>query len=205
MPTDDEMSTDWGDTRGRLFQALTGRRGADVSGAGSNMRGMLLAAFGASRRDPSKPDTAAAAKGLGVSQRTVQRWLAPSTRQHQRPKPATVQKLTTKARQAATTKTGRARALAQVAAARGLPSGGFRVGVTGYQGLELDPSYARVRHVPFDLDSPELTQGFLNAYVQGGEKGAMGWLTKNVDEIYGVDRWEFGRIDSIDVTGLHGR
>ena len=63
------------DLRGKLFTALTGRD-ADVSGqAGGDLRGMLMAVGGASRRTKSGIDLTKAAKSLGVSRRTVERWV----------------------------------------------------------------------------------------------------------------------------------
>lgn len=191
------------DLRGKVFSALTGRRNADVSGSSrGDLRGQLVAAFGSSKRDASKPDTAAAAKGLGVSQRTVQRWLAPSSKQHQKPKAETLKKLTTRARQAATTKTGRARALAQTLTAKGVPPA-MRFTVAGNQGTE--PQYHRPRTVNFDLDDPQHAQAFIDAYVDGGEQGALDYLAKNADEIYGVPGWSFGDVTNVDLSGPYGR
>ncbi|WP_298462682.1 hypothetical protein [uncultured Cellulomonas sp.] len=166
------------------------------------MRGMLIAAYGASRRDSSKPDTAAAAKSLGVSQRTVQRWLADPTRQHQAPRAATLHKLTTKARQAATTKRGRAQAIKQRPG--GTPPA-MRVSVTGEQGPRPGPGYTRYRTANFDLADPTLSQGFINAYVDRGEAGAMQWLKDNADQTYNVDRWHFDNVDDVNIRGEYGR
>ena len=71
--------------RSSLFRGLTGRQGADVSGkAGTSpdLRGMLLAAYGPGAR--GGVNTAAAAQDLGVSRRTVERWVAPEGRQRAR-------------------------------------------------------------------------------------------------------------------------
>ena len=63
------------DLRGKLFSAITGRD-ADVSGQpGGDLRGMLMAVGGASRRTQSGIDLTKAAKSLGVSRRTVERWV----------------------------------------------------------------------------------------------------------------------------------
>jgi hypothetical protein len=191
------------DSRSSFFQALTGRSGADVSGSSTgDVRGMLIAAFGSSRRDAAKPDTAAAAKSLGVSQRTVQRWLADPTRQHQRPRTETLGRLATKARQAATTKRGRQKAIKDTLLSKGLPTG-MRVSVTGQQGPER--AYARFRTAAFDLDDPSLSSGFVTAYVDGGDQGAIDWLRDNSDLTYNMDRWYFGDIDDVDIRGPYGR
>lgn len=191
------------DRRSSFFQALTGRANADVTGsAGGDVRGMLIAAFGTSKRDATKPDTAAAAKSLGVSQRTVQRWLADPTRQHQRPRTETLKKLTTRARQAATTKRGREKAIRDTLLAKGLPTG-MRVSVTGQQGPER--AYARFRTANFDLDDPSLSSGFVTAYIDGGDQGAIDWLRDNSDLTYNMDRWYFGEVEDVDIRGPYGR
>ena len=194
------------DRRSSFFRALTGRANADVTGStGGDVRGMLIAAYGASRRDSSKPDTAAAAKSLGVSQRTVQRWLADPTRQHQRPRTETLNKLTTRARQAATTKRGREKAIRDTLLAKGLPTG-MRVSVTGIQGPARDYAYERgMRTCNFDLDDPSLSSGFITAYIDGGDQGAIDWLRDNSDLTYNMDRWYFGEVEDVDIRGPYGR
>jgi hypothetical protein len=189
------------DLRSNFFGTITGRHGADVSGGG-NVGSMLLAAFGPSKRDASRPNTAAAAKSLGVSQRTVQRWLAGAGHERQKPKATTLAKISKRARQASTTKAGRARAVAQTFGKK-LPTG-MRMKVYGMQGPG-DPSYDRLRTVNFDLDDPNLSKGFLNAWVDGGDQGALRWLSDNAEETYGMDGWHFGRVDDVDMLGPYGR
>ena len=96
--------------RGAVFAALTGRKG-DVSGGGESVRGMLAAVAGTSRRT-GEVDTRAAAAALGVSQRTVQRWLR-SERETGRAgiRPENLTRTQKSSRQAATTRQGRRRAL----------------------------------------------------------------------------------------------
>ena len=61
--------------RGKIFSALTGQK-ADVSGKPTgDLRGMLLAVGGASPKTKSGIDLTAAAHKLGVTRRTVERWL----------------------------------------------------------------------------------------------------------------------------------
>lgn len=186
----------------KFFSAVTGRQSADISGSTSgSVSGMLLAAFGPSKRNTAKPDTAAAAKSLGVSQRTVQRWIAAENRQHQRPRADTLSKLAKKARQAASTKAGRRRAVAQ--SLGGKAPRGMRLSLTGVQGPG-DPSYDRLRTVNFDLDDPALSQAFLNAYADGGDKGAVTWLEQNADETYNMDGWHIGQVDEVGIFGPYG-
>ena len=96
------------DLRNTLFAVLTGRQG-DVSGkAGGDVRGMLMAVGGSSTRTKSGIDLTAAANKLGVSRRTVERWVKTAqTGTGQRPSAPHAKALAAKARQAATTKAGR--------------------------------------------------------------------------------------------------
>ncbi len=125
--------------RSTIFGALTGRSGASVSpGRGApDVRGLLLAAYGFNKRGGL--NTADAAKDLGgVTQRTVQRWVA--TEGHQRigkPRADTLQKLAKKSRQAATTQRGRKAALASFRATskgKALANRGGHLRVRGHQG-----------------------------------------------------------------------
>lgn len=189
------------EARGTFFEALTGRAGADVTGSsGGDLRSMLMAAYGTSARDPRSPNTAAAARGLGVSQRTVQRWIASPDKQHQKPRTATLKKLSTRARQAATTKRGRERSIAP--RRDRLTKRGFRLSITGVQGPDHGPGYTRRRNVPFDID-PDRAEAVLDAYIQGGDAGVQEYLVKNVHEIY-HDSWVFEDIDSVNLFGPYG-
>lgn len=181
--------------RSAVFSGLSGRQGAEVGSSESSVRGMLIAAFGTSKRDPSRPDVKAAAKGLGVTTRTVQRWIASEQKQHQKPKATTLGKLTKRARQAVTTRRGRA---AAVKVARQKYAAGTRVTTTGTQGISQD--YARPRTVSFDFDTPEMSQAFFDAYEKGGEKGAMDFLNSRADEGYGVSSWYVGSLDSLTLS-----
>lgn len=186
----------------KFFSTITGRRDANVSGTGGDVRGMLLAAFGPSRRNADRPNTAAAAKSLGVSQRTVQRWLAGTGRERQRPKTDTMAKIAKRARQASTTKAGRSRALRQTFGTK-LPQG-LRMSVYAMQGPG-DPGYDRLRTVPFDMDDPNLSKAFLNAWVDGGDQGALQWLAKNSADTYQMDEWHFGAVYNVKLEGPYGR
>ena len=177
--------------RGAVFAALTGRTGADVSGArDADLGAQLRAAFGVSRRDPTRPDTAAAAAGLGVSQRQVQRYLAGANR----PSPATLSRLTTAARQAATTKRGRRAAVAGVRDARS--QRGMSITIRGLQGPTAD--YARQRTITMNLD-PDLAGDFYNAYVDRGDTGALDFLARNSEQTYFIDSWHFSDVSDLNV------
>lgn len=185
--------------RGLIFRALSGRSGSDVSGRGGDLRSMLIGAFGTSPRDPSRPNTKAAAAGLGVTPRTVQRWLAGEGQERiSQPRPATMRALQRASRQAASTRRGRAAAVGGVrarAAKRGLA-----LRIRGNQGH--DPAYRRRRTTQWNLH-PAQAEGFLSAYEQGGENGALQWLSGH-PELYGMDSWGFGDIQGFQIGDLGG-
>lgn len=193
--------------RAALFQGLSGRSGADVSGevapgTAPNLRGMLLAAFGPGTRG-GEIDTRTAAKKLGVSQRTVERWVRGDIRQ---PKPETLGKLVKASRQAATTKAGRARAIKAVRdskAGKKLQKYGGKITVSGRQGTaSKDGWYIRQtkRTIPADQDNlaPEKIEGLWQAYIDGGDQGASAYLTDLADQHY-LPGWTYETIDGIDI------
>ncbi|GAB4590026.1 terminal protein [Nocardia sp. IFM 10818] len=201
-----QLSPDPG-RRSPMFEGLTGRSGSDVTGNASatpDLRGMLRAAYGPGPR--SDVNTAAAAKGLGVSKRTVERWLAkPSAASKiSKPKADTMAKLTKASRQSATTKAGRQRAMKTMrdsAEGKRLAKHGGRIRVTGVQGVQGNTSYyVRYRSVAFPPTqagmSPDDIAALQDAYVQGGDKGASEWLTQYARENY-TSGWSFESIDSI--------
>ena len=188
--------------RSALFQALTGRAGADVSGAPTaDLRGMLLAAFGPSPRDPTRPNTALAAQRLGITQRTVQRYLAAEGRERiGRPRPDILRRISTAARQAASTQRGRAAAVRDVRDS-GLPRWGMSLTIRGLQGP--DPDYQRRRTVTMNLD-PDHAGAFIDAYVAHGENGALGYLADNAEHVYQIESWHFADVTDVDLGGPYG-
>lgn len=180
------------DTRNAFFRALTGSSSADVQGG--SVKGMLIAAFGGSKKDGARPDTAAAAKGLGVSQRTVQRWLASEGHQRQAPRTTTLKTLSTKARQAASTRAGRARAIAGVR--QQLTKRGFQLQIAGVQGPQAGPGYMRLRTTGMNLDDPQVAAGFLDAWERGGDAAAQRYL---IDQQVYFDSWAFESIEDISI------
>lgn len=176
--------------RTSLFTALTGRPASDP-GQG-DVRSQLITAFGASPRDPSRPDTAAAAKALGVSQRSVQRWVA-----GQGISPAHRSNVARRARQAMTTKRGRARVLAQTAGA-GRPPGrkGQGLFVGGVQGVtsSIADNY-RDRETGVVLSEADL-EDLRQTWAEHGEEGAAAWLHQHWDSHY-VGGWHFNQIDNV--------
>lgn len=192
------------DLRGKLFAALTGQD-ADVSGkAGGSVRGMLLAVGGASRRTKSGIDLTKAANALGVSRRTAERWVkTEDTGTGQRPSAQHAKTLSTKARQAATTKAGRRAALAGSSIRQAIASRGARLAITGSQGPHAaGQDYMRPRTTLLELD-PADAEAMMNAWENGGEKGFMSWATGHWGNEYLPD-WKFETVDAIDVERPYG-
>ncbi|WP_347350387.1 hypothetical protein [Intrasporangium sp.] len=183
-------------TRETIFGFMTGR---DVEGAldEGDPRTQLIAAYGASRRDPTRPDTAAAAKALGVSQRSVQRWLAGGgiTRRH-------ASKLRSASRRAMTTKRGRARAIKTAGLSR-RPPGKNAIAVGGIQGVlsgqtgNYRPRTTAVQVTDTDLAAMQQT------WVEHGEAGLSAFLHQHFNEHYMGD-WHFKSIETLDwATSTH--
>lgn len=189
--------------RGRIFTALTGNRAADVSGAGRDVRGMLLAIGGPSSKTQSGIDLTRAASALGVSRRTAERWVkAAATGAGQRPSPAHAKAMAGRARQAATTKAGRRAALGAVRAQRTFARGA-RLAVTGRQGPRAaGRDYLRDRTTMLDLD-PADAEAMLNAYEQGGDKGFLAWATGHWGQEY-LDGWGFETVEDVTVQAPYG-
>lgn len=134
-----------------------------------------------------------AAKSLGVSQRTVQRWLKG---QH-KPSQATMKKLTKKARQAVTTKRGRAQMVRRARTNQRIPAGGVKVALSAHQG----PSgYRRDRTVQQKL-TPEEYEGFQMAWATGGDQAAKQYLEQVLSNKY-VDGWQVGLIRDMNMNGM---
>lgn len=179
--------------RQALFEALTGNAGANVTGTSNDVAGMLRTVYGTTRHGQATVDTREAARRLGVSQRTVQRWI----KNENQPSPDHLKALRTRSRQASTTKRGRARALKRALASAPRPQAGVRVEVAGFQGPK---DYGRDRLSRQKLN-PEEYQELLDAYAAGGDQGALTYLQGIYDEKY-VDNWQFGSISSFRVDGL---
>lgn len=178
--------------RREMFQALTGTQGAAV-GDPNDVAGMLRTVYGTVRRGQPAVDTREAARRLGVSQRTVQRWL----RKENTPSENHLKGLRQRSRQAATTKRGRARALRRAVTSSSFQQQGVRVEVSGMQG---PVDYTRERRSQQKL-TPEEYGELLQAYAEGGDAGALAFLQGVYSEKY-VDNWEFGDVASFRLGGL---
>jgi transposase-like protein len=178
--------------RGKVFAVLTGMQ-ADVSGSpDGDLKGMLLAVGGASSKTRSGIDLTGAAAKLGVSRRTVERWVSTAqTGTGQRPSAAHLKNLAGRARQAATTKAGRKAARAGSSLSQAIASRGARLTITGYQGpVDAGKDYLRDRTTQMVLD-PADAEAMMDAWEAGGEKGFMTWATAHWDAQY-VAGWQFG-------------
>lgn len=187
--------------RGALFTALTGRTGDVAGDPAGDVVGMLMAVGGPSARTRSGIDLTAAGRALGVSRRTVERWVrAAATGQGQRPSPGHARALARRARQAATTKAGRRAALAG-SAARQAVAQGARLSITGVQG-PISRDYMRQRVTTLDLD-PADADAMLTAWENGGDKGFLAWASSHWDQQY-VDDWRFGDVDAVSLETPFG-
>lgn len=175
--------------RTALFRALTGNTNANVGGG--DVAGMLRTVYGTTRRGEFRVDTREAAKRLGVSQRTVQRWLKST----HNPSTEHLKTLQTKSRQAVTTKRGRARAIRRATTGINAEARqkGANVTVAGNQGPGAP--YARDRVTARNL-SPEEYEDLLNAYAEGGDNAALEYLQSVWSEKY-VDGWAFTSVDDM--------
>lgn len=193
--------------RGVLFSGLFGKQlggGVDVSGKGNDIVSMLRTAYGPGPRG-NAVDTRSAAKELGVSQRTVQRWIAAKDHQHAKPKPSHLKAIRKASRQAATTKKGRQRHIAKARSspqARKIDQLGGQLTVKAKSGVVSGgKAYVRDRlPVKFKVP-PRDIDAMWSAYEQGGEKGFSQWLTSWADSNY-VDGFEFEKISNISLEPL---
>lgn len=189
LPTLEADTAHTSSTRETLFGFMTGRQAGGALRDG-DQTAQLIAAYGASRRDPTRPDTAAAAKGLGVSTRSVQRWLKGGGIS-----PGHADKLRTVSRQAMTTRRGRERA-ARSAGPPKLPPGRNAVTVSGEQGvISGDTGNYRPRDSTVQFTNADL-QAMQQLWVEHGEDGAAAFLHQHFGQHY-VEGWHFRSIDEI--------
>lgn len=181
--------------RGTLFGSLTGRAG-DVSGQrDGDVRGMLMSIAGPGKTK-SGINLTAAAKELGVTRRTVERWVTDAAEKG-RPRGKNLDTLVSKSRQAATTKAGRRKALKDTKQG---PMGryGAKLSVKGPQGPKrAGKDYKRNRRVQFDV-APEDVQAMIQTYEDGGDQALVSWLEGYADQNY-VDGWGFDGIEEFDL------
>ena len=190
--------------RNTVFGALTGISG-DVSGdRGANLRDMLMT-IGGPARTKSGINLTEVAKELGVTRRTVERWVTIDGTEKGKPKPAMLIAVATKSRQAATTQRGRAKALGRARGGTGAGSGGAAITTYGakltvraHQGpVAGGRAYMRDRTISLALD-PEAVEAMQAAYAKGGDKAFLTWAENHADSTYAAG-WGIERIDSLDL------
>lgn len=187
--------------RTAIYEALAGREGASSLDrtAPTDVQSMLMARFSHTYRGQQRVHTRAAAAELGVSQRTVQRWL----KDQRMPVGDQYRRLALSVRQQATRKAGRQQAVA-AARERLAPMmerrGGIQLNVHGYQGAPPGPGmkdYRRSRNAFLDMSAAQTDEMF-DAYAQGGDEGLQLWL----NEVYGAEGgyladWNISSIDRL--------
>lgn len=192
--------------RNAVFEAFTSQD-ASPSSAGEGAPGVVrmlrtlysttraVKTKGGGERQITSISTAEAARRLGVTPRTVQRWIAG---QH-KPSAATMNKLTKKARQAVTTKRGRAQALRRAISNQKPTANGVRVRVSGMQGPG-SKEYSRLRDIGQKL-TPEEFEGLQHAYMEGGDSGALNFLENVLSDKY-VESWNIDYLTSLQFDGV---
>lgn len=180
-----------------FFSAMTGYRNADVTGKSENTPAMLRTLYS---RPDGKVDTRQAAKALNVSQRTVQRWI----KGEQKPKTDNLTRINRAARQAATTKAGRKKAIRSQLNGR-LAQRGAKITIRGHQGVSGNnahgDSYARFRAATLKL-TPEEVQDLLHAYADHGDTGLHDYLQQQYSENYGAGQWNMDHINTINLNDI---
>lgn len=176
--------------RNAAFEFFTGQRYEDVTRSPRSMLQYLYE--GKTSRHPI--DTKTAAARLGVSQRTVQRWIKGDSK----PRPEISKKLTDKTRRTVTTKRGRAQ-LAKKAKAS-LPGTRRTLMVHGLQGLSADRNdmtYNRHGISRIHLSDDE-QRGLIDAWGEGGDNGALRFLEGVYDQPGRYEPgWRFHGVDGM--------
>lgn len=164
-----------------LFRGLTGRAGNPTG----SIKEMLIAAYGSNK--PGRPDTRKAAQDLGVSQRTVQRWIAGEDRkQRNKPKADSLSKVRIRARQAATTKKGR-KAAVQKARENLSNRKAVQLSIYAMQGPKTGgKDYSRLRSTSIQVSGDEV-EAMFDAYERGGDKAVTQWLETQYSGSYVPD------------------
>lgn len=160
---------------------------------------MLRSVYGASSRDPQRPDLRTAAVDLGMSTRQLRRWVSGESRPRaNNPRLQRLQRLT---RTALTSRAGRARSLGPQAPTRPEAAPTIRIG--GVQGVRSsnDDAY-RDRTTEIDL-SPEEYAELQQLWVEHGNAGMVDGLHALADRNY-YEQWHFQSIDDIQ-WGDRGR
>lgn len=190
----EKTSQDPAARRNKIFSGLSGRTPTPAKDVG--IKEMLQNVYGTVRGGAESVDTKEAARRLGVSQRTVQRWI----RGENKPKADNLKKLSTKNRQSVTTKAGRARTLRRAAQHHKALTGSkpVRVRVHGYQGIADSDHGMRQRNSQVKITAEEYST-LMQIAATDGEDAALGYLQALYSDGRYPDNWEFRSIDEFRV------
>ncbi|MFD6356666.1 hypothetical protein [Nocardia tengchongensis] len=180
----------------KVFGGISGRKNADATGkSDSELRAALVAAFGPGPKG-GEVNVAAAAKGLGKSPSTIKRWLTGKST----PKAENRKELLAKARQAASTKKGRAVVVESLKAG----PAGAKISKYGawlkVQAIQGPAGYERDRSIRWDLP-PELVDDALAAYTADGDKGFADFMADyaNTDYYGNIPDWNVFSWGDVDL------
>lgn len=155
----------------------------------------LKAIGGSSDRSTSGVNITAAAQRLKVNPRTVRGWV----NEGRKPSPKSAKRVTTLARNAERTKSGRQAAMER-ARKRGTFAGVSMVNITGDQGpTKSGADYSRHRTIRFSVDGDAMDR-LQQAYIDGGDEAVDAELTRQASTKYlkdwGVSSYGDGPGDS---------
>lgn len=196
-----------------LHQAFTGRKLGANRTATTDVHDMLMTRFGTERRGEQRVDTREAAQRLGVSQRTVQRWL------HDNRMPAgdTHTKLTRMVRRQAQKDAVRRAVATSPTRNAAYQERGASVTISGWQGPDASrrsgesgarrTDYFRDRLATVTIP-PAAYERLFDVYAEQGADGVRDHLLPYFDEQY-AGSWQIDTIDEFrfgdpDPNRLHG-
>lgn len=199
---EDDFTTDRAARRQAVFEGLTGRGDHALDRTDpTDVEAMLMARFSYNYRGEERVNTADAAKFLGVSRRTVQKYLKQGFMPEKSP---SYKKLRLSIRQQVTRKAGRLSAVEQArqrAAASLEKNGGVRLKVYGMQGPppSSKEDLRRIRNSYHEISGDQFEQ-MLDAYVDGGEQGMQDWIQDTFAGEGGyLPDWTISSIDRLDI------
>lgn len=198
---DDVEAPDPSDRRSLFFKAMTGREAAAVSGSKSESILDMLKTV--AHRPNGTVDTKRAAQELGVSQRTIQRWVKGT----QKPNLQHGKTLQKKSRQVASTKAGRKKAIQESlkGSRKRMAQRGAKITVKGMQGVSgansMGDDYKRLRSATLNL-TPDQMQDLMHAYAETGDRGIGEYLEKLYSDNYGAGQWNMKWINEINLKEI---
>lgn len=149
---------------------------------------MLRFAFGVGSTRSGRIDTRAAAEALGVSRRTMQRWMQQGVPSARRSAAAKRLETAVEARHQAMQADRRARRR------NALVSGVTRMAISGTFSISSD---TRERHIQDIEMRPEQMEAIFSGWDEGGEEGARDALSDAIQESY-ADGLELDDLDELD-------